>query len=158
MSSFRGCKLHKEVARLPTDLVWGSCLTLDDLGVFDRSNMVFCNSFDSWVSCFSHISDNWYSMPQTFEKHPYARLAHYNNRPVLFSGKGTNHAEVLNRVGIWEKVSTYLDPLHDYAAISRVLENERESYILIIGGRNDDNEPTDTIRKFTPGGRVLIFF
>ena len=51
-----------------------------------------------------------------------------------------------------------LHTLHDYAAISRVLENERESYILIIGGRNDDNEPTDTIRKFTPGGRVLIFF
>ena len=155
MSRFRGCKLLKNVSRLPADFIWGSCLSLDNLGVFGSNNMVFCNSYDSWESCFSHISDNWYSMPKTYEKHPFARLAHFNNRPVLFSGKGNRQAEVLNRVGIWETVYAHApEPLHDYATISRVLEDEIYSYSLIIGGRNDDNELSDAIFKFAPKGRI----
>ena len=93
-------------------------------------------------------------MPKTYHKHPFARLAHFNNHPVLISGRDTNAVEILNGLGVWENSSVWDWPfsrsIFDYAAITKYGENAYDdSYILLFGGQTDDGESSDLIAKFT---------
>ena len=51
MSHLRGCELHRSANYLPVDFIWGSCLSVNNLGIRRSQNLVLCSYADSWDSC-----------------------------------------------------------------------------------------------------------